>query len=123
MTPPRILVVDDDAALRDIVHEALSVAGYATVAVGTGPEALAAARAHPPALILLDHKLPGMDGPAVLAALQADPQLRTIPVLLLTGSLVDLPELPGVAATLRKPFALQNLEAAVRALLAAGRGA
>ena len=119
---PWILVVDDDAALCDIVHEALSVAGYAPVAVGTGTEALAAARAHPPALILLDHKLPGMDGPAVLAALQADPHLRTIPVLLLTGSLVDLPRLPGVAATLRKPFALQNLEATVRALLAASRG-
>ena len=122
MAPPRILVVDDDAALRDIVQEALSVAGYAPVAVGTGPEALAAARAHPPALILLDHKLPGMDGPAVLTALQADPQLRTIPVLLLTGSLGDLPRQPGVAASLQKPFVLQDLEATVRALLAASPG-
>ncbi len=122
MTPPRILVVDDDSAIRDILHEVLSTAGYAPVAVGTGPEALAAARAQPPALILLDHNLPGMDGPAVLMALQADPQLRTIPVLLLTGSVVDLPRLPGVAASLRKPFPLQDLEATVRGLLAASHG-
>ncbi len=117
MAPARILVVDDEAIIRDLVRGVLVDAGYAPVVAANGPEALATARADPPAAIVLDHGLPGMDGAAVLAALQADPRLRAIPVLLLTGSLAEPPALPGLAGTVRKPFTLQALQDAVRALL------
>lgn len=118
ITSAHILVADDDPALRDAIKEVLALAGYASVAVPDGTQALAAARADPPDLIILDHLMPGLDGLAVLQALQADPRLRSIPVILLTGAAHDLPPQPGVAAVVEKPFQMYPLQDTVRSLLA-----
>ena len=117
MAPTRIVVVDDDPAIRAVLGEWLALVGYAPVAFGNGAEALTAVRANPPDLILLDYVLPGLDGPTILRALQADPRLQTIPVIVLTGSTEDVPPQPGIAAILGKPFRLEALADAVRALL------
>jgi CheY-like chemotaxis protein len=120
MVPARILAADDDPVVRGVLEEALASFGYEAVVVGDGTSALAAARADPPDLILLDQRMPGMDGPSVLAALQADPGLRRIPVVFLTGEPHRVLGLPGVAAVMGKPFRLSGLEATLRSVLDAG---
>jgi CheY-like chemotaxis protein len=119
MRPARILVADDDAALREGLHQVLALAGYSAVLAADGLVALERARADPPDLIILDHLMPGLDGLGVLRALQADPRLRQVPVILLTGAAADLPAAPGVAAIIEKPFRMRPLQDAVRSLLAA----
>ena len=122
MRAARILVADDDPAIRASLEVALAAFGYTAIAVDDGAAALRAAQTDPPDLILLDYMMPRMDGLAVLAALQADPRLRTIPVVFLTGVPEDIPRLPGVAAVLEKPArldALDALEETLRAILKA----
>jgi CheY-like chemotaxis protein len=118
MSSARILVAEDDPALREALREVLALAGYAAVTVSDGMQALAAARAEPPDLIILDHLMPGLDGLSVLRALQADPRLQRIPVILLTGAAHDLPPQPGLAAIVEKPFQMVPLQDTVRSLLA-----
>lgn len=120
-TSARILVAEDDADLRDALTEVLALAGYSSVTVPDGIQALAAVRARLPDLIILDQQMPGLDGLAVLRALQADPGLRTIPVILLTGAAHDLPPQPGVAAIVEKPFQMVPLQDTVRGVLASRR--
>ncbi len=119
MSPCRILVAEDDASLREALKEVLTIAGYTTVLVGDGVRALECARADPPDLIILDHVMPGLDGLGVLRALQADPGLCKIPVILLTGAAGDFPPEHGAAALIEKPFRMQPLQDAVRSILAA----
>ncbi len=83
-----VALVEDNAdnrllveAILEGVHEVRSYAG--------GAEALAAFAADPPALVLLDISLPGLDGPAVLARLRADPRLAGVPVIALTAHALD----------------------------------
>src|SRR5439155_27047504 len=80
-----ILVVDDMPLFRDPIAASLRLAGFHTVAVANGRDALAAARASRPDLILLDIAMPVMDGIACLRALRADPDLANVPVILLTA--------------------------------------
>jgi len=123
MSPARILVADDDAALRDGLRQVLALAGYSAVLVDDGLLALETARADPPDLIILDHLMPGLDGLGVVRALREDPRLREIPVILLTGAAADLPAQPGVAAIIEKPFQMRPLQDTVRSILAARPGA
>jgi CheY-like chemotaxis protein len=118
MSSARILVAEDDPALREALRDVLALIGYAALTVSDGTQALAAARADPPDLIILDHLMPGLDGLSVLRALQADPRLKGIPVILLTGAAYDLPPQPGVAAIIGKPFQMVALQNTVRSLLA-----
>jgi signal transduction histidine kinase/CheY-like chemotaxis protein len=81
---PTILVVDDDPAVLDLLSITLGKEGYRVIHARSGEEALAQARTHHPRVITLDIMMPRMDGWAVLAALKADPDLRDIPVVVLT---------------------------------------
>lgn len=81
-----ILVVDDQAVVRDPVAAALRNEGYETETACNGAEAMAKIRLEMPSLILLDVTMPGMDGLQVLEVLRDDPALATIPVILLTAS-------------------------------------
>jgi signal transduction histidine kinase/DNA-binding response OmpR family regulator len=80
----RVLVVDDDAAARDLLQRFLVREGYAVMTAEGGEEALRLARKQPPDIITLDVLMPHMDGWAVLSELKTDPALREIPVVLLT---------------------------------------
>ena len=82
----RILVVDDQAANLRVVGILLGRNGYEVVTASKGADALAAAQAQTPDLILLDIMMPGMDGFELLAALRALPALRDVPAVFLTAA-------------------------------------
>src|SRR5690606_1804740 len=79
-----VLTVDDDPAALRLLHKALVREGYNVIEARTGKQALEQARAHRPAAITLDVLMPHMDGWSVLSALKADPELRDIPVIMIT---------------------------------------
>ncbi len=110
-TPPRILVVDDDAEMRALLADVLSVEGYAVAGAANGAEALIRLRNEAFAAIVLDKNMPGLSGLDLL------PGLRTIcpemPVILITAfgdvaSYVDAIE-KGAFAYVFKPFRLEEL--------------
>jgi CheY-like chemotaxis protein/curved DNA-binding protein CbpA len=80
-----VLIAEDDVRLARLLARSLDRAGYAVRTTQTGEEALAEARRIPPALILLDLLLPGMDGRAVLAELSCSPTTSAIPVVAMSG--------------------------------------
>lgn len=82
---PTILVVEDNAFNLELVRDVLITAGMRIIEARSGQEALEAAREFSPALILLDIRLPVMDGFAVLERLRADPTTASIPVVALTA--------------------------------------
>ena len=79
-----ILVIDDDPSARDLVMRFLTKEGFQVVTAASGREGLHLARVVRPAAITLDVLMPGMDGWAVLTTLKADPELASIPVIMLT---------------------------------------
>jgi len=81
----RILVVEDNAANRELVRYLLASAGHEVLLAIDGAEGVALARARRPALILSDLQMPRLDGYAMLAALRADPACAAIPVVALTA--------------------------------------
>jgi CheY-like chemotaxis protein len=104
---PKILLVDDDAQCRDALSELLNQIGLLTVQAGNGKEALE--QLHhmaPPALILLDMNMPVMDGSAFLREQEQDPELSGIPVVVVTGVLL---ERPISVPVLHKPLELERL--------------
>lgn len=120
MTLRTVLLVDDDPDLRMIGELALrQVGGLAVTVAASGAEALALAAAAPPDVILLDVQMPGLDGPATLAQLRADPRTAAIPVVFLTAggrgaALADA----DVHGLIRKPFDPMTLADQLRALMA-----
>jgi DNA-binding response OmpR family regulator len=120
---PRVLVADDEDDIRALVGLAVRRAGCTVAAeVPDGAQALAAARAHPPHLAVLDVSMPGADGLAVCAALRADPATADVPVLLLSAGASPDDVARGLAAGadayLAKPFSVAGLVARVRELTA-----
>jgi CheY-like chemotaxis protein len=85
MTMKTILIIDDEPEFIEVVRMRLAASGYHVVTATGGVEGLQKARSTQPDLILLDVVMPGMDGGDVSQALQADPQLRTVPVVHLTS--------------------------------------
>jgi CheY-like chemotaxis protein len=108
----RILVIDDDSDIREVVGEALEFAGYEVATAREGIEGLAKCRTFRPTLILLDLMMPGMSGWEFRAVQQEDPELAGIPVVVVTayGQHPDI----EVAAVLAKPFRLDDLLDQVR---------
>jgi CheY-like chemotaxis protein len=80
-----ILVADDDELLRQLLEHRLEADGYRVVTASNGQEALERVRIEQPDLVVLDAMMPVLDGFAVLNTLQDDPELRGIPVLMLTA--------------------------------------
>jgi CheY-like chemotaxis protein len=104
----KILLVDDDDQLCDVLSLLLSQIGIPTVQAGNGREALERLhRMAPPALILLDMNMPVMDGRAFLRRQEQDSELRSIPVVMITGAPV---EPPVSVPVLHKPLELQRLK-------------
>lgn len=81
-----ILVVEDDARNRKLTCALLAAWGYTVVEALNGREGLAQAQATRPALILMDLRMPVMDGLSAVRAIREDPNLRTTPVIMLTSS-------------------------------------
>ncbi len=109
----RILLVEDDPALRATLAEALQESGYDVACATDGQDALAQLGSRPaPSVILLDLAMPVMDGWSFRAAQRNDPRLAAIPTVVLSGSLGVDPRAGDrldPAATLPKPFDLDRL--------------
>ena len=116
---PRILVVDDEQMLLDMVSDALTFAGYSVTAVGDGLTALSAVRTERPDLVILDVNMPEPDGFQVARSLRAT--YPDLPVLFLTArsEIADLRTGfdSGGDDYLTKPFRLEELRLRVGALL------
>ena len=115
---PVVMVVDDQSANVQVVGQLLTQADYDVVPVLDGREALALAERSPPDLVLLDLRMPGLDGFAVLEGLQALPQARDVPVVFLTAdherdNLVRA-FASGAVDYITKPFIAEELLARVR---------
>lgn len=80
----KILIVEDDGEFRKLLEAILADAGYAVATAPDGAQGLEAARAERPDLILMDVEMPRLDGYAAIKALRADPEIRGIPVILVT---------------------------------------
>jgi adenylate cyclase len=107
--PPRILIVDDSEANRDILSARLAPHGYELMQAADGEEALAAARERAPDLILLDVMMPKLDGIAVVDQLRKDNNPVLAHTYLLTaGNSNTVKDLP-VRGLIEKPFDLHAL--------------
>ena len=120
-----ILVVEDDPRSRRLVHDLLEHEGYAIVEAGNGEDGVRLALDRLPSLIVMDVRLPGMDGIAALKRLRDTDSCRAIPVIAVTASAMpgDRAEITaaGFDACEEKPIDVQRLLATVRALLARAR--
>jgi CheY-like chemotaxis protein len=106
-----VLIVDDDADVRESVSDVLSFAGHPNIVVAAdGSEALAALeRCETPTLILLDSIMPKMDGAGFLEKLERLESPKDIHVVLISGRSEPRPRSPFVIGELRKPFEIDVL--------------
>ena len=113
----RILLAEDEQQIGDMVTFKLTNSGHRVVRVGDGEAALAAAERDRPDVIILDVMMPLVDGFAVLGRLKAHPDLRTIPVIMLSARGQERDVLwglqAGAADYIVKPFSLKELIARV----------
>jgi two-component system alkaline phosphatase synthesis response regulator PhoP/two-component system response regulator RpaA len=120
MEPVEILVVEDDEIVARTIERTLRREFSVTVA-NSGVQGLQQARRKPPALVLLDVIMPGMDGYAVCREMRADPLLAPIPILFLTAKSKDEDKIAGFRAGaddyLAKPFNIDELILRIRAIL------
>ena len=120
-TRERILVVDDEEDLLELVNYNLSKEGYRVSCVATGEEALAEARKSLPELIVLDLLLPTVDGLEVCRLLKGDSKTQHIPIIMLTAKSEEADIVSGLELGaddyLTKPFSPRVLLARIKALL------
>lgn len=117
-----ILVADDEKDIAEIVCEMLEGEGYATVQAYDGEEALRIIRGRRPRAAVLDIKMPGIDGLEVIRRLRQDPDLKALPIVVLTATRI-IRELEEefrqleVHSWMAKPFEPDQLIAAVKSAL------
>ena len=118
-TPVRVLVVDDEANLTELLSMALRYGGWEVRAAGTGTAAVKAARDFQPDAVVLDMMLPDFDGMEVLRRMRADD--ANVPVLFLTAKDAVEDRVAGLTAGgddyVTKPFSLEEVVARLRALM------
>lgn len=118
MTGCRILIVEDDATLLDVLKYNLLREGYGVLTAVDGVQALEVARSDKPDLVVLDIMLPKLDGLEVCRILRKD---MTVPILMLTAKTEEIDKVVGLELGaddyLTKPFSLRELLARIRAML------
>jgi PAS domain S-box-containing protein len=124
MAGARILVADDNPTTLAVLHDVLAAHGFQVAAAHNGFEALALARALPPALMVLDVQMPGLDGLEVARQVRADPALAAIPIIALTALAMPGDRERCLAAGANayeiKPVSLPKLLGRIGALIARG---
>jgi CheY-like chemotaxis protein len=116
-----ILIVEDNERNRKLVRDVLRFNGYETIEAETGEEGLRLAQERHPALILMDIRLPGIDGITAFRRLRADPTTQSIPVMAMTASIMTAGQRAmmeaGFDAYQSKPIQVKGFVAAVQGLL------
>jgi two-component system, cell cycle response regulator DivK len=116
-----VLVVEDDSRSRKLVRDLLAFKGYEIIEAATGEEGVGLARERRPSLILMDIRLPGIDGIQALDRLRAEVATRGIPVMAMTASVMsgDRQRVldAGFDAFQSKPIKIKDFVAAVEQLL------
>jgi len=117
----KILVVDDDPGLVELLRVSFEQAGFTVIAATNGIAALQQARSHRPDLIVLDLVLPEMDGFTVCETLRKERATASIPIVMLTGLTSEFNRFAGLDCGaddyVRKPVTIDELLAKVRPLL------
>ena len=118
----RILVVEDQEDNMQILRDLLRSAGYQMIEAENGEDALAAAAAQRPDLILMDIQIPIIDGYEATRRIKADPQLNSIPIIVVTSYALSGDEAKaraaGCDAYVTKPYSPRQLLAKIREYLA-----
>jgi two-component system, cell cycle response regulator DivK len=114
----RILVVEDQEDNRRILRDLLTHAGFDVIEVGDGEQAVTAAAAHHPDVILMDIQLPLLDGYEATRRIKADPALKHIPIIVVTSFAMSGDETKardaGSDAYVAKPYSPRALLAKIR---------
>jgi adenylate cyclase len=116
-----ILIIEDEDDIRTFASRVLELEGYRVLQASDGDEGLKLARGNQVALVLLDLRLPGRDGWAVLSQMKDDPELSSIPVVVFTAS-AGVPQQSralagGAADYLVKPLSATSLRKAIARIL------
>jgi DNA-binding response OmpR family regulator len=123
----RILIVEDDPDIAELVARYLDKAGFTAERAASGREALAMIAAKPPDLVVLDLMLPQVDGLEVCRVVRSDPKTSAIPIIMLTARAEESERIVGLELGaddyVTKPFSPNELVARVRALLRRARRA
>jgi two-component system alkaline phosphatase synthesis response regulator PhoP len=121
----RILVVEDDRDIADLIVHYLTNAGHEARVLSNGAEAMSAARREPPDVLILDRMLPGADGLEICRAMRGDPATAGIPIIMLTARAEEADRIVGLELGaddyVTKPFSPKELVARVNALLRRSR--
>jgi two-component system, chemotaxis family, chemotaxis protein CheY len=108
----RILIVEDDPDIREVLNAVLAFEGFAPVAAKNAVDALDQLRTFSaeqlPKLVILDVMMPGMDGQTFAKLMRAEPKWSAIPIVIISadGEIADIAQSIGAVASLRKPFEL-----------------
>jgi phosphate regulon transcriptional regulator PhoB len=123
----RVLIVEDERDIRDLVVHHLKREGYQVSAASSGEEALRQVEAAPPDLVILDLMMPSMDGLEVCRRLRQDPATASLPIVMLTAKGDEVDRVLGLEIGaddyIVKPFSPKELLARVRAVLRRSRPA
>jgi two-component system alkaline phosphatase synthesis response regulator PhoP len=126
MAKQKILVVDDEEDILELLRFNLAKEGYDVSTESTGEEALSTARAESPDLILLDLMLPGMDGLEVARRLKGEPSTKNLPIVMLTAKGEESDIVAGLELGaddyITKPFSRKVLASRIRAVLRRKQG-
>lgn len=117
----RLLVVEDDPDIAELLRHYLERAGHDVVLITQGTEALAHVRAEQPDLVILDRMLPGLDGLEICRLIRAQPATADLPVMMLTARAEESDRIVGLELGaddyITKPFSAKEVVARVHALL------
>jgi two-component system, cell cycle response regulator DivK len=111
---PLVLIVDDDARNLKLVRDVLLAAGFRTLVARDGSEALALAAEHRPDVVLMDLRLPDMDGAEAARLLAGAPRTAAIPVVALSAAAFEGETVAGFAGCLEKPIDVASFPHQVR---------
>ena len=113
-----MLIVEDDASLRELYEKVLTLEGYAVIAAEDGVEALEQVERAPVDAVILDLMMPRLDGRSVKRGFDANAAMKNVPVILVTGHVAPDIDPRDFSCILHKPVSVESLVKAVRSCLA-----